>query len=162
MYSDPINVPTGKLILMIKDKRKVENNLSLEEELSKIKKLNSRTNHILKFTDGIHNYSFNRTKSTLYMRFNLTSPADIFQFEYRKDKIKKFDIETRDKYDELQNYAKHPSFQSCFMLFHRDLIKDDRFYLRGINRKGMVKEVQPPVDGWRDGGAPIDWSPESN
>ena len=35
-YSDPINVPTGKLILMIKDKRKVENNLSLEEELSKI------------------------------------------------------------------------------------------------------------------------------
>lgn len=36
MYSDPINVPTGKLILMIKDKRKVENNLSLEEELSKI------------------------------------------------------------------------------------------------------------------------------
>jgi hypothetical protein len=41
-------------------------------------------------------------------------------------------------------------------------LKDDRFYLRGINRKGMVKEVQPPVDGWRDGGAPIDWSPESN
>ena len=36
MYSDTINVPTGKLILMIKDKRKVENNLSLEEELSKI------------------------------------------------------------------------------------------------------------------------------
>tara|TARA_B100001146_G_scaffold223135_1_gene237124 strand:- start:163 stop:1107 length:945 start_codon:yes stop_codon:yes gene_type:complete len=36
MYSDPINVPIGKLILMIKDKRKVENNLSLEEELSKI------------------------------------------------------------------------------------------------------------------------------
>ena len=35
-YSDPINVPTGKLILMIKDKRKVENNLSLKEELSKI------------------------------------------------------------------------------------------------------------------------------
>lgn len=36
MHPDPINVPTGKLILMIKDKRKVENNLSLEEELSKI------------------------------------------------------------------------------------------------------------------------------
>jgi peptidyl-prolyl cis-trans isomerase SurA len=36
MHSDPINVPTGKLILMIKDKRKVENNLSLKEELSKI------------------------------------------------------------------------------------------------------------------------------
>ena len=36
MYSDPINVPSGKLILMIKDKRKVKNNLSLEEELSKI------------------------------------------------------------------------------------------------------------------------------
>ena len=36
MHSDPINVPSGKLILMIKDKRKVENNLSLEEELSKI------------------------------------------------------------------------------------------------------------------------------
>ena len=41
-------------------------------------------------------------------------------------------------------------------------LKDDRFYLRGINRKGMPKEVQPPVDGWRDGGAPVDWSPESN
>ena len=39
-------------------------------------------------------------------------------------------------------------------------LKDDRFYLRGINRNGLSKEVQPPIDGWRDGGAPIDWSPE--
>ena len=39
-------------------------------------------------------------------------------------------------------------------------LKDDRFYLRGINRKGNAKEVQPPVDGWSDGGVPIDWSPE--
>ena len=36
MYSDTINVPTGKLILMIKDKRKVENTLSPKEELTKL------------------------------------------------------------------------------------------------------------------------------
>ena len=34
-YSDPINVPNGKMILMIKDKREIKNNLSLEEELKK-------------------------------------------------------------------------------------------------------------------------------
>ena len=34
-YSDPINVPNGKIILMIKDKREIKNNLSLEEELKK-------------------------------------------------------------------------------------------------------------------------------
>ncbi len=35
-YSDPINVPNGKMILMIKDKREIKNNLSLEEELKKL------------------------------------------------------------------------------------------------------------------------------
>ena len=34
-YSDAINVPNGKMILMIKDKREIKNNLSLEEELKK-------------------------------------------------------------------------------------------------------------------------------
>ena len=34
-YSNPINVPNGKMILMIKDKREIKNNLSLEEELKK-------------------------------------------------------------------------------------------------------------------------------
>jgi hypothetical protein len=37
-------------------------------------------------------------------------------------------------------------------------LKDDRFYLRGVNRKGEIKELQPPVDGWKDGGVPIDWN----
>jgi hypothetical protein len=68
----------------------------------------------------------NKQKDILYANNCNGTPLNL-QFEYRKDKIKKFDIETRDKYDELQNYAKHPSFQSCFMLFHRDLIKDDIF-----------------------------------
>jgi len=35
-YSDPITLPSGNLILMIKDKREVKNNLSLDEELKKL------------------------------------------------------------------------------------------------------------------------------
>ena len=50
-----------------------------------------------------------------------------FQFEYRDYKVKEFDEETRDKYDELQQYTKSPSFQSCYMIFHKDCIKDDTF-----------------------------------
>ncbi len=34
-YSDPINIPNGYMILMVKDKRDIKNNLSLEEELKK-------------------------------------------------------------------------------------------------------------------------------
>ena len=34
-YSEPINVPSGNIILMIKDKREIKNKLSLEDELKK-------------------------------------------------------------------------------------------------------------------------------
>ena len=34
-YSEPINIPSGNIILMIKDKREIKNNLSLEDELKK-------------------------------------------------------------------------------------------------------------------------------
>ena len=44
----------------------------------------SMKKHIVKFSDGLHDYSFNTTKSTLYMRFNLNQPSDVFQFEYNR------------------------------------------------------------------------------
>mgnify|MGYP001210986516 CR=1 FL=1 len=50
-----------------------------------------------------------------------------FQFEYRGYKVEKFDQETRDKYDKVQDYVKYPSFQSCYMIFHKNFIKDDTF-----------------------------------
>ena len=34
-YSESINIPSGNIILMIKDKREIKNNLSLEDELKK-------------------------------------------------------------------------------------------------------------------------------
>ena len=34
-YSKPINISSGNIILMIKDKREIKNNLSLEDELKK-------------------------------------------------------------------------------------------------------------------------------
>ena len=34
-FTDPINVPNGKISLMVKEKREIKNNLSLEEELKK-------------------------------------------------------------------------------------------------------------------------------
>jgi len=34
-HSKPINIPSGNIILMIKDKREIKNNLSLEDELKK-------------------------------------------------------------------------------------------------------------------------------
>ena len=35
-YSDPINVSNGSIILMVKDKREIKSNLSLEDELKKV------------------------------------------------------------------------------------------------------------------------------
>ena len=35
-YTEPINVPNGNLILMVKNKREIESNLSLEDELKKV------------------------------------------------------------------------------------------------------------------------------
>lgn len=44
----------------------------------------SSKQHIVKFSDGVHDYGFNSSKSTLYMKFNLDQPSDRFQFEYKR------------------------------------------------------------------------------
>ena len=52
-----------------------------------------------------------------------------FQFEYRDFEVKRFNEEQQQKYEWIQeNWSwDTPSFQSCFMLFHKDLIKDNTF-----------------------------------
>ena len=50
--TDPINVPSGKLILFLKDKRQVKNDLSLEDQLSK--KVNSERNKQLNRFSAIY------------------------------------------------------------------------------------------------------------
>ena len=50
--TDPINVPSGKLILFLKDKRQVKNDLSLEDQLSK--KINSERNKQLNSFSAIY------------------------------------------------------------------------------------------------------------
>jgi len=48
-YSNPITLPSGNLILMIKDKREVKNNLSLDEELKKLI-INERNKQFAQFS----------------------------------------------------------------------------------------------------------------
>ena len=52
-----------------------------------------------------------------------------FQFEYRDFEVKRFNEEQQQKYEWIQeNWSwDTPSFQSCFMLFHKDLIQDNTF-----------------------------------
>ena len=51
-----------------------------------------------------------------------------YQFEYRDEKVKEF---TKEQIEKLKwvtdNYSDLKSFQSCFMLFHKDLIQDNTF-----------------------------------
>ena len=70
----------------------------------------------------------NRQKDVLYAN-DCNGTCLKFQFEYREDKVEKFNDEQRQKYDWIQkNWSwDTPSFQSCFMLFHKDLIQDDTF-----------------------------------
>ena len=59
-YSDPIIVPNGYIILMIKDKREIKNNLSLEDEVKKA---------ILEET----NKQFNQFSSIYYKKIELNT-----------------------------------------------------------------------------------------
>ncbi len=59
-YSDPIIVPSGYIILMIKDKREIKNNLSLEDEVKKA---------ILEET----NKQFNQFSSIYYKKIELNT-----------------------------------------------------------------------------------------
>jgi len=75
----------------------------------------------------------NRQKDVLYANDCNGTPLS-YQFEYRSDKVEKFSKEQDEKYvwiNETWGYwhhkEPHPSFQSCYMLFHKDLIQDSTF-----------------------------------
>ena len=75
----------------------------------------------------------NRQKDILYANDCNGTPLS-YQFEYRSDKVQKFSKEQDEKYvwiNETWGYwhhkEPHPSFQSCYMLFHKDLIQDSTF-----------------------------------
>jgi hypothetical protein len=68
-----------------------------------------------------------RQKDVLYANDCNGTPL-IYQFEYRDYKVEKFDNEQIKKLKWVtDNYSDLKSFQSCFMLFHKDCIKDDTF-----------------------------------
>ena len=52
-----------------------------------LEQLPSNKSHIVKFTDNLHSYSFNRTKSTLYMNFIDLTVCDIHSFSYDIDDV---------------------------------------------------------------------------
>ena len=70
----------------------------------------------------------NRQKDVLYAN-DCNGTCLKFQFEYRDFEVKRFNEEQQQKYEWIQeNWSwDTPSFQSCFMLFHKDLIQDDTF-----------------------------------
>jgi len=69
----------------------------------------------------------NRQKDILYTNDCNGTKLNI-QFEYRDHKVEKFDNEQIEKYNWItDNYSDLKSFQSCFMLFNKNLIKEDTF-----------------------------------
>lgn len=56
-------------------------------DVDKIILLKSSRDHIVKFFDGKNSYSFNSTKSTLYMNFNLAKACESFHYNFNKDDI---------------------------------------------------------------------------
>jgi lipopolysaccharide biosynthesis glycosyltransferase len=69
----------------------------------------------------------NRQKDILYTNDCNGTKLNI-QFEYRDHKVEEFDDDQLEKYNWItENYLNLPSFQSCFMLFHKDLIQDNTF-----------------------------------
>ena len=74
----------------------------------------------------------NRQKDILYAN-DCNTPLS-YQFEYRDEYVGKMDSETYAKFEWINKKWGYwgdgpnlPSFQSCFMLFHKDLIQDDTF-----------------------------------
>lgn len=58
-----------------------------EIDINNIILLNSKNEHIVKFSDNKNNYSFNITKSTLYKEFDLSNPLESFIYNFNKDDI---------------------------------------------------------------------------
>ena len=69
----------------------------------------------------------NRNKDVMYANDCNYSPL-CYQFEYRDDEVKGFNEEQMKRYEWMrENWMSTPSFQTCFMLFHKDMITKDRF-----------------------------------
>ncbi len=68
-----------------------------------------------------------KKKDTLYTNDCNGTPFNK-QFEHRPTELEKFDNERKEKSKWINdNYSKLSSFQSCFMLFNKDLIQDSTF-----------------------------------
>ena len=74
-----------------------------------------------------------KQKDILYTNDCAGTPLS-YQFEYRKEYVEKMDTDTHAKYEWINKNWGYwddglnlPSFQSCFMLFHKDLIQDNTF-----------------------------------
>ena len=69
----------------------------------------------------------NRNKDVMYANDCNYSPL-CYQFEYRDDEVKGFNEKQMKRYEWMrENWMSTPSFQTCFMLFHKDMITKDRF-----------------------------------
>ena len=74
-----------------------------------------------------------KQKDILYTNDCAGTPLS-YQFEYRKEYVEKMDTDTHAKFEWINKNWGYwddgpniPSFQSCFMLFHKDLIQDKTF-----------------------------------
>lgn len=56
-------------------------------DIDKVKLMDSKFPHIIKFSDGIKEYSFNKTKSVLSLKFSRKHPLDSFYFKINKDDL---------------------------------------------------------------------------
>jgi hypothetical protein len=66
----------------------------------------------------------NRKKDVMYANDSNYTPL-CYQFEYREPQLEKFNKKQLKKYDWMrENWMSVPSFQTCFMLFHSDMVSE--------------------------------------
>ena len=108
----------------------------------------------------------NYRRKDIFYANNCNGSPLCYQFEYRPDEVKKFSEKQMERYDWMrENWMETPSFQTCFMLFHKDLIKDNTFdnfiklhnewYIElGLCLEGLTEEQSiinlEFIDNWKE------------
>jgi len=112
-------------------------------DIEKISIEESTKEHIVSFSDGLNNYNYNSSKSTLFMSFDTSNPQDSFIFDYNKKDIDYL-------LDQFESSTKKPEKTVSIPLF--DTRKNKVHEKSGLNqwnaagRKRHPDEVYIPIN----------------
>jgi len=118
-------------------------------DIDKLRILSSKEKNIISFTDSTNKYKFSKSKSTLYMDFDLSKPIFDFGAYILEDPLEIFD-EIADKIPKMQKAVVKPFVMLPLFSLKKDGMKyvPEKSGLNQWNAKGRVRnygEVYIPV-----------------